>query len=78
VFGYLKSFKRVKLSWTPVIVTMVCKISLAFTGDFKVSITNQCDHFISKITNYNNWKEFYPDAIEELPHNMPTLFGKKV
>jgi hypothetical protein len=25
----------------------------------------------------DNWKEFYPDAIEELPHNMPAPFGKK-
>jgi rRNA pseudouridine-1189 N-methylase Emg1 (Nep1/Mra1 family) len=35
------------------------------------------DHSVFKITNYDNWKEFYPDAIEELPHNMPTPFRKK-
>jgi hypothetical protein len=34
-------------------------------------------HSIVKITNYDNWKEFYPDAFEELPHHMPTPFGKK-
>jgi hypothetical protein len=35
------------------------------------------DHSIFKIMNHDNWKEFYPDAFEELPHNMPTPFGKK-
>jgi hypothetical protein len=35
------------------------------------------DHSVFKITNYDNWKEFYPDVIEELPHNIPTLFGKE-
>jgi hypothetical protein len=39
--------------------------------------SSYCDHSVFKITNYDNWKEFYPDAIEELPHNMPTQFGKK-
>jgi hypothetical protein len=35
------------------------------------------DHSVFKITSYDNWKEFYPDAIEELPYDMPTPFGKK-
>jgi primosomal protein N' len=39
--------------------------------------SSYCDHSIFKITNYKNCKKFYPDAIEELPHNMPTPFGKK-
>jgi lipopolysaccharide assembly outer membrane protein LptD (OstA) len=28
-------------------------------------------------TNYDNWKEFYPDAKEQLPNEMPIPFGKK-
>jgi hypothetical protein len=39
--------------------------------------SSYCDHSLFRITNYDNWKEFYPDTIEELPHNMPTPFGKK-
>jgi hypothetical protein len=30
-----------------------------------------------KFTEHDNWKELYPDAVEELPHNMPSPFGKK-
>ena len=29
-----------------------------------------------KIKDYDNWKEFYPDAEEELPPNMPKPMGK--
>jgi hypothetical protein len=39
--------------------------------------SSYCDHSVFKITNYDNWKEFYPDAFEELPHNTPTPFGTK-
>ena len=28
-------------------------------------------------TTFENWKEFYPDAEEQLPDNMPTPYGKK-
>jgi hypothetical protein len=28
-------------------------------------------------TEFENWKEFYPDAEEQLPDNMPTPYGKK-
>lgn len=27
--------------------------------------------------DYDNWKEFYPDAKEEMPHRMPTSHGQK-
>jgi hypothetical protein len=32
--------------------------------------------FVSK--DYENWKELYPDASEEMPFNMPEPYGKKV
>jgi hypothetical protein len=32
--------------------------------------------FVTK--EYENWKELYPDAREEMPDNMPELHGKKV
>ena len=28
-------------------------------------------------TEYENWKEFYPDAEEQLPDHMPTRYGRK-
>jgi hypothetical protein len=28
--------------------------------------------------HYKNWKELYPDALEEMPDNMPEPYGKKV
>ena len=28
-------------------------------------------------SEYENWKEFYPDAEEQLPKNMPMPYGKK-
>ena len=34
------------------------------------------DNSAFKINEYQNWKEFYPDAEEELPDDMPTPFGK--
>ena len=34
------------------------------------------DNSTFKINEYQNWKEFYPDAEEELPNDMPTPFGK--
>ena len=35
------------------------------------------DNLAFKINDeFENWKEFYPDAEEELPDNMPTPFGK--
>jgi hypothetical protein len=30
-----------------------------------------------EINEFENWKEFYPDATEQLPDNMPVPFGKK-
>ena len=30
-----------------------------------------------EINEFDNWKEFYPDAAEQLPDNMPVPFGKK-
>jgi hypothetical protein len=30
-----------------------------------------------QINEFYNWKEFYPDAMEQLPNNMPTPFGKE-
>ena len=30
-----------------------------------------------QINEFDNWKEFYPDAMEQLPNNMPTSFGMK-
>ena len=36
------------------------------------------DNSAFKINEYQNWKEFYPDAEEELPDDMPTPFGKAV
>jgi hypothetical protein len=35
------------------------------------------DHSAFEISSYQNWKQFYPDAHEELPYDMPTPFGKK-
>jgi hypothetical protein len=29
-----------------------------------------------QINSFDNWNEFYPDAVEELPHDMPKAFGK--
>ena len=34
------------------------------------------DNSAFKVNEYQNWKEFYPDAEEELPDDMPTSFGK--
>ena len=34
------------------------------------------DNSAFKINEFKNWKEFYPDAEEELPDDMPTPFGK--
>ena len=34
------------------------------------------DNSTFKINEFENWKEFYPDAKEELPDDMPTPFGK--
>ena len=34
------------------------------------------DKLAFKINKFENWKEFYPDAKEELPNNMPTPFSK--
>ena len=34
------------------------------------------DNLEFKINEFENWKEFYPDAEEELPNNIPTPFGK--
>jgi hypothetical protein len=31
--------------------------------------------FVSK--DHNGWKEFYPDASEDIPDGMPAPFGKK-
>jgi hypothetical protein len=46
-------------------------------GKIVIVDSSYCDHSIFKIMNYDNWMEFYPDAIEELPHNIPTPFGEK-
>ena len=35
------------------------------------------DNSKHQATEYENWKEFYPDAEEQLPNNMLTPFGKK-
>ena len=35
-----------------------------------------CDNSTHKINDFDNWKEFYPDATEALPDNMPSPFGK--
>jgi hypothetical protein len=31
-----------------------------------------------QVAEYENWKEFYPDAEEQLPDHMPTPYGRKV
>ena len=41
-----------------------------------VADTRYWDNSAFKINKFENWKEFYPDAKEELPSNMPTPFGK--
>jgi len=35
-------------------------------------------HLDDKVTKFGGWKEMYPDAIEELPPDMPTPKGKPV
>jgi hypothetical protein len=30
-----------------------------------------------QVNVYDNWKEFYPDAAEQLPEHMPTPFERK-
>jgi hypothetical protein len=37
---------------------------------------NHRDNSAIQTNEFDNWKEFYPDAAEELPDNMPTPFGK--
>ena len=39
---------------------------------------NYPDYSNFTITNHDNWKEFYPDAEEELPENLPTIRGKSM
>jgi hypothetical protein len=36
------------------------------------------DHSNFVFRDYDTWKEFYPDASEEMPDNMPEPYGKKV
>jgi hypothetical protein len=38
---------------------------------------NYRDHSEFTVKSFDNWKDFYPDACEELPPDMPTAFGKK-
>lgn len=35
------------------------------------------DHSDITVKDYENWKDFYPDAEEEMPHDMPESFGRK-
>ena len=35
------------------------------------------DHSRYKTVDHTNWTEFYPDAEEQLPHNMPSPKGKE-
>jgi hypothetical protein len=35
------------------------------------------DNSKHQLSKYENWKEFYPDAEEQLPENMPTPYGRK-
>ena len=36
-----------------------------------------CDNSSFQTNEFDNWREFYLDAVEQMPNNMPTPFGKK-
>lgn len=38
---------------------------------------NYHDHSGITVKDFDNWKDFYPDAGQELPPDMPDAFGKK-
>ena len=39
--------------------------------------TSYPDHSIYPIEDHPNWKDFYPEAKEEIPNDLPTPKGQK-
>jgi hypothetical protein len=40
--------------------------------------TTYPDHFIYPVEDHPNWRDFYPDAKEEIPNGLPMSMGLKV
>lgn len=45
--------------------------------DSSISLMSYYDNSNYQVNEFDNWKEFYPDAMEEMPNNMPIPFKKK-
>jgi hypothetical protein len=64
--GHLKAVKRI-LSYLKTLLKGRLIIDTAYS-----------DHFVYPVEDHNNWVEFYPDADEEIPNDLPTSKGSKV
>ena len=59
-----------------------CKENSSLPQDFSkgggiIVDTTYPDHSIYPIEDLPNWKDFYPDAEEEIPDDFPILMGPK-
>jgi hypothetical protein len=64
--GHLKAVKRI-LSYLK-----------TFPKGRVIIDTSYPDHFMYPVEDYSNWMEFYPDASEEIPKDLPPEKGPRV